>query len=140
MSTTRHLTGAPLLAALCAAATLVACGKPEDTTVGQKVDQVVAKVEQKADQVGAEVRAGAEKAMDATTDAVRDAAITASVNAALAKDPSLSALRIDVDTSAGRVALKGSAPNAEARDRATQLAMAVDGVRGVDNRLVVAGS
>jgi osmotically-inducible protein OsmY len=72
-----------------------------------------------------------------TSSPASDATITAAVNARLAQDDELSALRIDVDTSEGRVALKGTAPNESARNRATQLASAVAGVRGVDNQLEV---
>ena len=68
---------------------------------------------------------------------VDDASVTASINAELAKDPTLSAIKIDVDTEAGRVALKGSAPDAESRERATRLAQAVKGVVSVDNQLRV---
>jgi len=69
-----------------------------------------------------------------------DATITAAVAAELALDKNLSALKIDIETTDGRVALRGTAPSADARDRATLLAEAVKGVRSVDNQLtVVAG-
>lgn len=71
------------------------------------------------------------------SDKVKDAAITTAVNAKLAQDKSLSALRIDVDTVNGRVSLRGTAPDAAARERATTLASAVDGVVSVDNQLTV---
>jgi hyperosmotically inducible periplasmic protein len=137
-----------------AAATFVALGlaacqpKPEtpnrDQTVGQKVDGAIASAERKADemkadakQATAEVRADAKQAADTAGSAVTDAAITAAVNAKLAADPGLSALRINVDTSSGRVALSGDAPDAAARDRATTLASSVDGVVGVENKLTL---
>ena len=72
--------------------------------------------------------------------AVSDAAITASVNAELAKDSKLSSLKIDVDTSHGHVALKGTAPDAASKERATQIASAVKGVTSVDNQLRVENS
>jgi len=59
------------------------------------------------------------------------------VNAKLAADSGLSALRINVDTVGGRVALSGDAPDAAARDRATALVRSVDGVTNVDNRLTL---
>ena len=90
-----------------------------------------------ADSAVANARDAARNAGDAAGAKVSDAVITTSVNAELVKDPSLSALRIDVDTSSGRVALKGAAPNRAARDRATQLASAVKGVVSVDNQLRV---
>jgi osmotically-inducible protein OsmY len=66
-----------------------------------------------------------------------DIAITARIKTELAKDPSLSALRIDVDTREGLVSLTGSAPDNAARERATRVAAAVKGVLSVDNLLVV---
>lgn len=69
-----------------------------------------------------------------------DAGITASVKTALAADPELSALQIEVDTRDGIVTLAGPAPDAQARERAAMMAAAPEGVRSVDNRLVVASS
>lgn len=68
---------------------------------------------------------------------VTDAMITASVKAELAKDSSLSALAINVDTANGRVTMSGSAPTGDARAKATSLAKAVKGVVEVDNKLIV---
>lgn len=125
---TRRPVLVPLIAAVAATFALAACdrGATDNRTAGERVDATVAAVEDKAREVRSEA-----------STAARDAAITAEVNAQLAKDPALSALRIDVDTDAGRVALKGSAPSAEAKDRATQLARTVEGVTDVDNQLVV---
>lgn len=149
----------PLLAALVATVALSACNnRNDDQTAGQKVDQAVAEAKQegaeaKADastawdktkentrEAAQDAKQGANDAMDKTAAAVSDAAITASVNAELAKDPQLSALKIDVDTSNGRVALKGTAPDSASKDRATQIASSVKGVSGVDNQLRVENS
>ena len=88
-------------------------------------------------QAGRDVGAATSRAADATADKAKDATITASVKSALIAEPTLSALRIDVDTTNGRVVLRGSAPDATARGRATELARGVDGVVAVDNQLVV---
>lgn len=148
----------PLTALALAAATaltLGACGRSEEPTVGQQIDSAISKTEKAAAEAKAEVKQEAaeardaasraaeqlagktEKAAEAVSQGVSDAAITASINAELARDPGLSALRIDVDTSGGQVRLSGTAPTAEARARATQLAQSVKGVTGVDNRLRV---
>jgi hyperosmotically inducible periplasmic protein len=146
----------PLLAALAAAFALSACGRNDDTTTaGQKVDESVAKVERKAEEAKADMNRSAEQAKataqeagqdakvaaqnagDKVATAVNDAAITTSINAELAKDSKLSAIKIDVDTSQGRVALRGTAPDAEAKDRATRLAAGVKGVTSVDNLLTI---
>lgn len=126
--------------------TLAACGKPDDDrTVGQKIDGAVAAAEQRTEvakaearDAAAEVKADAKEATAEARASVDDAGITVAVNAALAGDPKLSALKIDVDTSNGRVELKGTAPDDSSRRRASDLAKAVKGVVAVDNRLVVA--
>lgn len=126
--------------------TLAACGKPDDDrTVGQKIDGAVAAAEQRTEvakaearDAAAEVKADAKEATAEARASVDDAGITVAVNAALAGDPKLSALKIDVDTSNGRVELKGTAPDDSSRRRASDLARAVKGVVAVDNRLVVA--
>lgn len=144
-STTRRLT---LLAAVVAAIGLAACGREDDArTAGERVDDTVGQVDQRTDTAqeriaegAAEIKQDAQQATTETRDAVHDAAITAAVNAELARDSELSALKIDVDTVGGRVALKGTAPNEAARERATQLAQGVDGVSAVENQLLVQAS
>ena len=138
----------PILPATLAAASLVtlaACNRTQDErSVGQKTDSAIAKLEEKTDRAATEVkkelnaaRDTAGRAVDSTANKVKDATITTTINAELARDPALSALKIDVDTAAGRVSLKGTAPDAPARERASQLAQRVDGVVSVDNQLQI---
>lgn len=115
----------PLAAALAAALMLGACGR-QDRTAGQAVDETIAKAERKTEQAGDKVAAVA-----------RDATITTEINAALARDKSLSAMKIDVDTSDGRVVLRGTAPDAAARERATRIAADVKGVGSVENLMTI---
>lgn len=84
-----------------------------------------------------DMKEAGKNAADAASNKVSDALITTSVNAELAKDATLSALRINVDTESGRVALHGTAPDAAAKERATQLASGVKGVVSVDNQLTI---
>lgn len=144
MNTSRSTRTITLVAAAVAALSLGACSRNDDRTVGQQIDTAIAKTEQKAE----EAKAATERATDKVTEKVEnvaekvgagvaDATVTASINAELARDPSLSALKIDVDTTNGRVMLSGKAPDAAARERATALAAAVKGVTSVDNRLQV---
>lgn len=128
----------PATLAIAAVLGLTACDRQNtDQTVGQRagkaIDTTVAKVEQKTEQAAAEIKQGA----DIAGRKLKDAAISTGVKAKLAADPSLSALKIDVDTSEGRVALKGTAASAAAKTQATQLAQAVAGVVSVDNQLTV---
>ena len=156
---------AGILAVSAMALGLAACDKMKEPTAGQKLDSAVENTERAA----ADAKAEAEKAMQsaqtkieegaAKTEAaaenagnsvreagssamaiVDDAAITAQVSAGLAKDPALSALKIDVDTRNGIVTLNGPAPTQEAKDRATGIAQGVKGVSSVVNHLTIQAS
>ena len=136
-----------LAAAILASTLVVACGEREDATVGERLDGAVQEAQQAgsqmredARQAGQDMQAAGKDAADTIARDAADASITAKVNAALAADTQLSALAIDVDTSNGQVELKGTAPTAAAKDRATTLASAVEGVVKVDNRLTVESS
>ncbi len=117
----------------------VPTGPMSPTTAGASTEASRSKdmARNDADRAVANATDAARNAGEATGSKVSDAVITTSVNAQLVKDPALSALKIDVDTSAGRVALKGAAPTQAARERATQIASAVKGVVSVDNQLRV---
>lgn len=157
IKTGRRPAGWLLAVAGAALLTLAGCDPNDKRTTGQKVDDALAKTERAADTAAAktgemareakekiEASDAASRAAEAARDAGRavakatdDASITAAVNAGLAKDSELSALKIDVDTDAGKVTLRGPAPTTAARDRAEQIAKDVKGVSSVDNRLEV---
>ncbi len=133
-----------ILAVLAGTLILAACDRNDGRTAGQQVDQSVASAERRTGEIAADVReAGrdarqsAGEAADSLANKSRDMAITAEVNTRLARDSQLSALQINVDTASGRVVLRGSAPDTDARARATELARGVDGVVAVDNELNV---
>lgn len=134
------------LAMVAAAALLGACGRQDDDprTAGQKVDSAIAQTEQKAQEIkveaqeaGREVAEAADNATDAIANKSRDIAITTELKAELARDERLRASDINVDTVSGQVILRGFAPDTASRERAAQLAKAVQGVVGVDNQLAV---
>ncbi len=132
------------LLALLSAGFLIACSDSSQQTAGEKLDQSVATAQQKGDELQSDVKQGAAKLEDQASamateakNAMSDATITAQVNASLAKDPGLSVMKIDVDTTQHKVTLSGTVPDAAASSRATQLAQAVEGVTSVDNQLVV---
>ena len=85
------------------------------------------------------MRADASAALSKAEEAVSDVSITAAVSAGLAKDPDLSALKINVDTRDGVVSLNGPAPSAAAKARAESIAQAVKGVKSVHNNLSAPG-
>jgi osmotically-inducible protein OsmY len=113
---------------------LAACGRNESQTVGQGVDKAIAD----ATTQGQEAKEATENATRKMMASAADAAITAKVNAALMADDGLKVTKVDVDTQNGRVTLIGSAPDVAARDRATVLVKAVEGVSDGDNQLRVA--
>ena len=123
-------------AALMAALGLAACNKQDDRTASQKLDSAITQGQEAAREAGqeikqagqnaaadirestAEMRADASAALSKAEEAVSDVSITAAVSAGLAKDPDLSALKINVDTRDGVVSLNGPAPSAAAKARA----------------------
>jgi hyperosmotically inducible protein len=122
------------LAVLVAGLTALAVSSYYDRrSPGEKID---ATVQGFRDRVDAAVQGGAEAGGRAAA-ALGDAGTTAAVKAALATDPALSMLKIEVNTQAGVVSLSGPAPDERARERAAVLAAAPKGVVRVDNRLVV---
>jgi len=132
------------IGAMAASMALAGCNKADRTDAQTAPSDSVASVDQKAKELGNDAANGMDKAKDAAADAsakmgdkIDDAVITTSVKTELAKDSSLSATKINVDTDNGRVALKGTAPSPEAREHATMLAQNVKGVVSVDNQLKV---
>lgn len=135
-----------------AALMLAACDKPaapraDAGTAGHKIDVALERTQEKlaeatektkeqlavAGRKTHEALAGAgEQAEKGSTS---DTAITASIKASLLKDPDLSALKIEVDTTGGVVALNGTAPSPEAATRAGRIAEATKGVREVHNHV-----
>lgn len=137
-------TAATLLLSLGLAACQPQTDNTAQPTMRERIDNSVASAEARAAQAKAELdaaaaqaRASASSATETAGTAIQDASITTAVSAKLAADPDLSALRINVDTSEGRVALSGDAPTAAARERASELARSVKGVVDVDNRLTI---
>jgi hyperosmotically inducible periplasmic protein len=66
-----------------------------------------------------------------------DAALTASIKTKFAADPTVSALRIDVDTMDQTVTLSGEVRSEAERDQALKLAREVEGVKSVNDRLTL---
>lgn len=71
--------------------------------------------------------------------AVDDVTIGTKLKAALAADPELSALKINVDTTQGAVKLKGEVKTIALRRKAEELARGIEGVKSVDNQLMITG-
>lgn len=160
---------ASILAVSALALGLSACGQREDSTLGQRnqgspverSQPSAADTRTNADstmaggssngstgpapgaaagtQTDSSVAGAARDTAQNAMDKVDDATITAQVSAGLARDPDLSATRINVDTRDGVVTLKGPAATAAAKQRAETIARGVKGVTSVSNELQVAG-
>ena len=138
-----------LVPALALSATLVACNRPADdgTTAGTAADRPAATArtdappQARTDSTTSTTPApSGQTAAQKAGNAVSDSTITAEVKTALAADPQLSALRIEVDTNNGVVTLTGPAPDEQSKSRATQIAAGPKGVMRVENRLQVKSS
>ncbi|MCE4538637.1 BON domain-containing protein [Pelomonas sp. P7] len=130
------------LGAALALVTVASLSDPR--SLGTQLDEAVAGLRGLGDRAGqglAESRDAAAQASRGAAEglgtAFSDAATSARIKAALAADPALSASRIVVTTRNGVVRLEGPAPDEKSRQRATVLASARDGVKAVDNRLVL---
>ncbi|MDH4126570.1 MAG: BON domain-containing protein [Gammaproteobacteria bacterium] len=66
-----------------------------------------------------------------------DSTLSSRVRAQYAKDPMLAQAAITVSAAAGMVTLSGTVSTYAARESAEKLAMATDGVKGVDNNITV---
>jgi hyperosmotically inducible protein len=137
-----------LVPALALSATRVACNRAADEgrTAGTAGDRPAAtagtdtKPQARTDSTTTTGTPAGQTAAQKAGNAVSDSTITAEVKSALAADPQLSALRIEVDTNNGVVTLTGPAPDEQAKSRATQIAAGPKGVMRVENRLAVKSS
>lgn len=71
--------------------------------------------------------------------AIDDVTIGTKMKSALAADPELSALKINVDTTQGHVRLRGEVKSVALRRKAEDMARKIEGVKSVDNQLLVTG-
>ncbi len=127
MTNTRNRTASVAILFVGATLAIAACGDRHPAeTISQKLDRNTA-----------QVAAATDQAMSRAEATVEDAAITAKVKSALLAEPGLGALRIDVDTKDGTVTLSGAVDSSTLKDRATQTAQQVSGVRSVIDNLAV---
>ena len=129
-----------VLAAALAGIALFGAGcsdRSSTPTVGQKVDRAADKVANATENAGNKMAAATENAVSKTATAIDDATITTKVKTAVLAEPGLKTLQIDVDTKNGVVMLSGTVDNQALKERATQVAQAVNGVKSVDNNLTV---
>jgi len=113
---------------------LLACEKQHPAeTAGKKIDQAAEKAGEKMGEASKKLS----EQMDKAGEVLDDAAITTKVKAAILAEPGLKVLQINVDTTKAVVTLSGLVDSQQNSDRAKEIAGAVAGVKGVENRLVV---
>jgi hyperosmotically inducible periplasmic protein len=100
-------------------------------TSGAQVD--VGSAREAGAKVGEKVAEGANQVQRAAA----DAALTAKIKSKMALDDTIQARNIDVDTMNGVVTLNGFVRDAQARERAVQLARETDGVMSVVDHLTI---
>jgi hyperosmotically inducible periplasmic protein len=71
--------------------------------------------------------------------AVDDVTIGTKLKSALAADPELSAMKINVDTTQGAVRLRGEVKSLALRRKAEEMARKIEGVKSVQNELLITG-
>lgn len=87
--------------------------------------------------VFAVVLAGCAGAGTKTGEFVDDSTITTKVKSAFATDKTVSAIKVHVDTEKGNVRLSGTVKSDTEKQRASEIARSVAGVKSVSNNLVV---
>jgi hypothetical protein len=112
--------------------------KPTLERAGESIERAGEKIKPALERAGEKIKPAVQRAGDEIKNAkASDVAITASIKADYLKDPDLSVLKIDVDTTDGVVTLNGKAKDEAARTRAVRLAQAIKGVREVKNHLTI---
>lgn len=113
-------------------------GNPTNPALQQSAQgpAVIGEVKQETDD---SVRAADTSVMGAGAQALpaEDAQIETQVQAALAADADLGALQIGVRSDQGVVTLRGTAPDAAAKERVAEIARNVQHVKSVDNQLTL---
>ena len=100
--------------------------QPKETRQTETDRSSMNKAKEKAKQAGEEAKR-----------ATKSAALTGKVKSALAADVGLKTVKIDVDSEAGVVTLKGHVDSADTKARAEAAAKKVEGVSSVKNELTV---
>jgi osmotically-inducible protein OsmY len=129
-----------LIAALALGLGVAACQDKPPETIARVMDDGKA-AGQPASPAGA-IAGTAEAKMAQEGDLTRratsaDAALAERVKAALGADPALKTIAVDVAASGNAVTLIGTADNTANRDKASLIALSVQGVNSVENRIVI---
>lgn len=109
---------------------LTACDQPASMEAGAEAQPVEAQPSERA-------KSGVGREAKKVKSNIGDAAITTKVKSAIVAEPELKAMEIHVDTVDGIVTLTGSVDSPQHIENAKQAAQAVNGVKSVNNQLIV---
>ena len=130
----------PLLVLAAASFALFGAGCSDQTPTSTSSTSSAPTVGQKMESAADKVASATDKATVNAAAAIDDATITTKVKAAVLAEPGLQSLKIDVDTKDAVVTLNGTVESPALKERATQIAQNVGGVRQVVDKLVVKAS
>ena len=117
---------------------LSACSKPGPAEqAGRQLDEAAEKTAQALNRKMNQAENAAESEIHKADANTSDADITAKVKIALMMRDGINSMTISVKTVSGVVSLSGSVLNTSQFIMAQDLALAVDGVKGVDNKLAI---
>jgi osmotically-inducible protein OsmY len=122
----------PVAAAAAFALGVAACGEKPPST-----DSTINKLAQNAGRDPTPAPAAAAQKSDPAYQATGDAALAARVKAAIAAEPALRSLTVDVNAADGVITLFGTADTPANSHQAAMLALNVEGVRSVRNKMVI---
>ena len=123
--------------ALSATLALAACERTDRNALRSDAKKLAEDTGTAARNTARKLEVDAKKAADTAIQVAGDTAIAARVKAALVAEKNVKSTDVSVDAFQGRVILRGTVPDAEQIALAAQVARAVDGVKSVDNRMVV---
>lgn len=95
------------------------------------------KVGEKSEPAASKMSAAADSAAARAAASIDDGTVTVKVKSALMTDPALKPLQINVETTDGVVTLVGAVDSDTLKERATQIAQSVSGVKSVVDNLTV---
>ncbi|MBV7598774.1 BON domain-containing protein [Aeromonas sp. sia0103] len=114
------------------------CDKPGTAEqAGKKIDEAVSDTGKKVDETVDEYEGKIAEQSAKNAQSWDDTEVTAKVKAELLGEPGLKSMQISVDTVGGVVTLSGTVDSQASSDKASERAMAIDGVENVVNKLVV---
>jgi hyperosmotically inducible periplasmic protein len=116
---------------------LAGCDRADRSKLESDAKQTVSTAKQAARNAGDEIKRETKQVGDTAGQVIGDTAITAKVKTALHAEKNVRSRDIDVETFQGKVVLKGTVADKRQVELAAQLAGSVDGVKSVENRLVV---